>query len=404
MERQIVCVHVPKFEVALARLAHPALRTKPIAIAATHTARAIIREASPEAEQAGVVSGLSANQARQRCPSLHLMPPNPLHVAQAHHALLSSITPVAPVWEPVRPGQVFLDLTGTSRLFGATCDTAMRVERDLTQRTGLHAVAGIGTNKLVAQMATTVLTPPQLCDVRPGSEQAFLSPLPISAFPGLSGSQGAALRTILADLNLQAVQDLAEASLEALESVFGQWAIRLHQWVRGLDASPVLPPDRQPTFQCSHLFEPDTIELPSLLGGLSQLTDWLCHELRRHRHVCDRLTLIVRHGDHGITHRTQSLITPTQWEVEMFPFLQQLLRRCTLRRVRVRRLTIRANSFKPLPEQLSLFDTNGEAKPQATPRAHKLALALDSLRTRFGLKSVAFGRSYPAEPNRRIYQ
>ncbi len=399
-----MCIHIPKFEVALARLDNPSLHTKPVAIASTHTSHTMIREASLEAEEAGVFPGLPTDRARQRCPSLHLMPPNPLHVAQAHHVLLSTIRPVAPLWEPVKPGHVFLDLTGTSRLFGSTCDTTMRVERTVTQRTGLHAVAGIGTNKLVAQMATTVLTPPQLCDVCPGSEQAFLLPLPISAFPGLHGPQGASLRTILADLNIQAVQDLADATVEALEPVFGRWAIRLYQWVRGVDPSPVLLPDQRPTLQRSYLFEPDTIEMPCLLGGLSRLTDMLCHELRRHHHLCNRLTLTVHYSDQGITHRTRSLTTPTQWEVEMFPFLHKLLLRCLLRRVRVRSLTIRANSFRPPPQQLSLFDAHGETKPQEPPRAHRLALALDRLRARFGMKCIAWARSYPAEPNHRIYQ
>ncbi|MGD9851323.1 MAG: hypothetical protein AB7T38_08650 [Nitrospirales bacterium] len=267
MERQIVCLHIPKFEVALARLDNPSLQTKPVAIASTHTSHTMIREASLEAEEAGVFPGLPTDRARQRCPSLHLMPPNPLHVAQAHHVLLSTIRPVAPLWEPVKPGHVFLDLTGTSRLFGSTCDTTMRVEHTVTQPTGLHAVASIGTNKLVEQMATTVLTPPQLCDVRPGSEQAFLLPLPISAFPGLHGPQGASLRTILTDLNIQAVQDLADATVETMEPVFGRWAIRLYQWVRGVDPSPVLLPDQRPPLQRFYLFEPDTSRCPACSAG-----------------------------------------------------------------------------------------------------------------------------------------
>ncbi|MCA9463144.1 MAG: hypothetical protein KC590_13555 [Nitrospira sp.] len=86
------------------------------------------------------------------------MAPSSLKVAHAHQVLLSAIKSVTPLWEPVRPGHVFLDLSGTSRLFGSTCDTAVRVEREMARCTGLHAVARISTNKLVAQMATTVLT------------------------------------------------------------------------------------------------------------------------------------------------------------------------------------------------------------------------------------------------------
>lgn len=402
MERQIVCLRIPKLEVALARQEYPSLRTRPLAIASTHTSRAMIREASPEAEESGVFPGLPVDQAKQRCPSLHLLPPKPSRIAHIHRALLSAITPVAPVWEPAGPGQVFLDLSGTSRLFGAASDTTMRVERDVSRRTGLHAVAGIGTNKLVAQMATTVLTPPQLCDVLPGSEQAFLLPLPVSAFPGLHGPQGAALRTILTDLNLYAVQDLVDVTMEALEPVFGRWAPRLYQWARGMDPSPVLPPDRVPTLTQSHIFEPDTIELPCLLGGLSRLTDTLCRELRRQHHECSRLTLTVHYSDQSIVQRSRPLTTPTPWEVEMFPFLRHFFLQCFPRRIRVRRLTVRANSFRPPPQQLSLFDASGEGQVPMPPPAHRLAMALDRLHARFGTTIIRRGRSYPAKPNRRI--
>jgi DNA polymerase-4 len=144
MERQIVCFGIPRLAVALARLDDPTLCTRPVAVAFTHTSRAIIHEASIEAEEAGVVPGLQADQARRRCPSLRLVPPNPTRVAQAHHALVPFMTPIAPVWESFRPGHFYLDLTGTTRLFGATCDTTMRLERDVTSGLGLQAVAGIG--------------------------------------------------------------------------------------------------------------------------------------------------------------------------------------------------------------------------------------------------------------------
>lgn len=157
-----------------------------------------------------------------------------------------------------------------------------------------------------------------------------------------------------------------------------------------------------PTLQPSYLFKPDTIDILCLLCRLSGSIDMLCHELRRYRHLCNRLT--IRHSDQGIVHRTMSFTIPTQWEVKMFPFLHKLLLQCLLRRVRVRNLTIRANSFRPPPQQLSLFDAHGETKPQEPPRTHRLALALDRLRARFGMKCIAWARSYPAEPNHRIYQ
>ena len=397
MERQIVCFGIPRFAVALARLDDPTLQTRPVAIAFSHTSRAMIHEASPEAENAGVVPGLPVAQARRRCPSLRLISPNPPRVMQAHHALVPFIAPIAPVWESFRPGYFYLDLTGTTRLFGATCDTTMRLERDVSSGLNLQAVAGIGTNKLVAHMASSLLTPPQLCDVRAGSEQDFLSPLPISTLPGLRGPGGAALQTRLADLNLQTIGDVSDVSLDALEIVCGRWGHQLYQWARGIDCVPVVAPEASLSLTHSYLFEPDTIDHNRLIGGLSCLMDSLCHDLRRQHHLCHRLRLTLRYSDQLTVHRSSVLSTPTHWEVDMFPSAQALFRRCFQRRVRIRSLIIRSNSFCPPPEQLSLFPPHDSEEPQTQPRPHRLALALDRLHTRFGIKIIQWGRSRMAE-------
>jgi DNA polymerase IV len=397
MERQIVCLGIPRFEVALARLADPTLRTRPVAVATIHATRAIIREVSREAEDAGVVPGLPAERARQRCPSLQLVPPHPSRVARAHHALLPSITRIAPVWESSKPGHFFLDLTGTTRLFGTAGETTMRLERELAHRLGLQSVAGVGTNKLIAQMASCVVTPPQLCEVRAGSEQDFLRPLPVSTLPGLRNPQGTALQTTLAELNLQTIADLAALELDDLETVFGRWGQRLYHWARGIDSSPVSPSGTSSSLACSHLFEPDAIDQAQLLGGLSILIDTLCRDLRRQQHVGNRLTLILCYSDQQTVSRSCSLATPTHWEVEMFPSIRSLFRRCFQRRIRVRSLTIRSNRFRPPPEQLPLFPTEQEYGQQGQPpRPHRLALALDRLHTRFGMKVIQWGRSHMA--------
>ena len=105
----------------------------------------------------------------------------------------------------------------------------MRLERNVTSHLGLHSVARIWSNKLAAQMANSLLTPPQLCDVRPGFEQDFLSPLPVSTLHEIRDPQGIALRTYLANLNLQTTGDLRDVSLKALEAVCGRWSHRLYR-------------------------------------------------------------------------------------------------------------------------------------------------------------------------------
>jgi DNA polymerase-4 len=132
-----------------------------------------------------------------------------------------------------------------------------------------------------------------------------------------------------------------------------------------------------------------------LLAGLSTLVDALCRNLRRQHHVGNRLTLTIGYSDQQTVTRSCALATPTHWEVEMFPSIRSLFRRCFQRRVRIRSLIIRSNSFRPPPEQLSLFaQKNGDDPQEQPPRPHRLALALDRLHTRFGMKVIQWGRSH----------
>src|SRR6185437_13005972 len=127
MDRQIVCFAIPAVEVALAQLHDSRLRTRPVAIAPLNTARALIREVSSEATQAGITVGMSVDHARRVCPSLHVLAPNPLRVRNADESLLKVVASYAPVWERLQPGSFLMDVTGTGKLFGPASDVAAKV-------------------------------------------------------------------------------------------------------------------------------------------------------------------------------------------------------------------------------------------------------------------------------------
>ena len=157
-----------------------------MAIAPIHTPRPCLQDVSPEAQHDGLRPGMPVDLARRLCPSLRLLAPDPVRIQLAHRRLEDVVARFAPVWEPVRPGRLFLDLTGTGRLFGPAVDTAARIEREVTRSYGITGVLGVGSNKLISRVAAGLIQPPQLCDVRPGSEQTFLAPLPVTLLPGLS--------------------------------------------------------------------------------------------------------------------------------------------------------------------------------------------------------------------------
>lgn len=391
MDRHIVCLQIPAFRIVLARAADSALRSRPVAVAPTHTPRALIREISTEALREGLQIGIPVDLGRLICPGLKVIPPDTSLTLTAHRELQRHISSFAPTWESIKPGSLFLDLTGTTRLFGPPIDLAARISRELTQQQRWPSTIGLAGNKLVSQLAATTLgKPPQVLSIHPGSEQSFLAPLPTMVLPGLHRTYASRVWQRLEDVNLLTLGAITAVSLAHLQAILGTPANVLHDWAQGIDCSPVHPPIAQPVIERATHLDPDDVDDRVLLGRLYQLVEQICTTLRQQQRVCRLIMLTIRHSDH--VERTAEEILPqgTFWEVDLQPALTRLFYRCFNRRVRLTRMMLRVSRLEPPAQQLSLFD---ESDPLSLPRAHRLALALDQIRAKFGEQSLSWGRT-----------
>ncbi|HZS12142.1 MAG TPA: hypothetical protein VFA38_07815 [Nitrospirales bacterium] len=389
MSRHIACFEVPSLEIALARLRDRSLVDRPVAIAPAGM-RACLTEVSDEARQDGLLPGMPVAVARRLCPSARVLPPDPYAVQQADRAIWSVVARYAPAWEPFLPGHVFLDLTGTTRLFGAVSETAAKIERSVVAESGLTGLAGVGSSKLVARVASDLVPPSEVYEVWPGAERPFLAPLPIQMLPGVRTMHDRAVPRLLDDLNLQTVGDLAATPLRDLESAFGRWGPLLHQWAQGIDPTPVRPRAQQPRLEASMTLAADEIDDARIRYRLRELLDDLCRSLRRDQRVCRGLTLTLRHSDDVTATRSLPLPAPTCWAHELLPALETLYARAFTRRVRLRRLAVALERLVPAVHQLTLFPDDTPAR-RHTERAQRLALALDRVHARHGPQAIARG-------------
>ena len=353
MDRQIVCLAIPSFEVALTRLNDPSLRTRPLAIAPLNTSRSLLREVSLEAMRDGLYVGMPIEHAKRLCPTLHVFSPNPHRIHRANQSFLSVITRYAPVWEPYQPGSFMMDLTGTTRLFGSACDVAANAQRDILKQYHLDGVAGVGSNKLVAQTAATLVEPFELYEVRHGSEEFFMSPLSVRTLPGLHRPCMRKVLQRLDDLNLLTLGDVAESPLDALSLAIGDYADQLSRWAQGIDHAPVLHPATQPSLEETVTLEPDEVDDSVLLGKLLDAVQRLCRILRSQRRACTFLSLTIRYSDQVEVNRQERLTQETCWEVDLSSPLDALFQRCFRRRVRLRLMTVNMTGLTAYAEQAS---------------------------------------------------
>jgi len=385
MKRNILYIHIPAFPIAVARVRRPELRGRPVVVAIPHSERALVLCASPEARQARVYKGMPLGQARRRCPALVVCPPAPDLTARAFDALLAAAARYTPLWEPARPGHVYLDITGTGRLWGRAQDTARRLRREIGRGMDLTTAVGVAGNKMTARIASEILWSAGVCPVAPGREAAFLAPLRVDVVPGV----GACRRLLLEELGIRRVRQLAVMDLAHLALVFGPAADLIRERARGIDPTPVYPPAREPVLRKDILLTPDEQDDDRLLGRLYQLVEQCAAQLRQRDVHPRQAGLLVRYADQTEATRRLRLPRPSFWEPDLFAPLAALLPQACQRRVRVRLLRVWFRDFAPPDPQLKLF-----APP--TPAADRVARAiraLDRIRGRYGDNSIRWGRA-----------
>ncbi len=242
MDRSIVYLRVPAFQIAVERVCRAELRGRPLVIAPSGSERSLVQAASDEARQVGIRSGMRVKEALRICRDLKVLPPNLPLYARAEAAMLDILKRYTPFIEPQPAGSAYLDVTASVRLFGGAADIAWRAEEEIRRELRLDPSAGVAINKLVSGVAGRQSPPREFLQVPAGEERPFLAPLRVFLLPSVDR------RTYhkLLELNFRRIGELAKASPHHLEWVLGRKGRILHQQAKGEDFSPVIPPSSVP--------------------------------------------------------------------------------------------------------------------------------------------------------------
>src|ERR671929_967963 len=125
----IVCVLIPRFELAVAAGGREALAAGPVALAPEAGREQLIGEASAAAEAFGVRAGLRLGEALARCPTLRLVAPDPAGVADEWDRLVASLEGIGAAVEPGRPGVAWFDARGLRTIHGGRVEGVIAAAR-----------------------------------------------------------------------------------------------------------------------------------------------------------------------------------------------------------------------------------------------------------------------------------
>lgn len=389
-ERFIIHLNVADFAVAVERTIDCRLQKRPVVIAPEGAVRATVYDMSEEAYQNGIRKGMALKRALRYCRDAVVLPPHPERYEQAMADFLKYALPYSPLVEATDlQGHLFLDVTGTGKLFGPPPDLAWRIRKHVRAHMGFDPIWSVAPNKLIAKVATRVVKPTGEYIVSTGEETAFLNPLPLYLIPGIETED---VKRFL-DFNFTHTEQVVALSHTQLHVLFGKRSRDLYHAMRGIDPSPVLPAlQKKPVVHADHTFGNDTNDTRCVTRALYGLVEKTGAGLRQRGMATGRMQFVLGYSDGKRVIRQVSIRPASAVDSCLFAAAKRTLRQAWKRRVRVRYLRLSCSRLTfPPPAQRMLFDRH-EKKDR---RKERLTPVLDTIRNRFGHSAVRFAFTLP---------
>ncbi len=293
MERQVVHINIARFMCAVEELDDRALRGVPFVVAPPGAGRAVALDVSGIAWREGARRGMPLALVRARVRGVRVIAPRFDAYARAEKELYARAARYSPLVERLPGAHLYVDITGTGRLFGRPVDLAARLRREIIESTGLDPITALAANKLVSKVATRVVRPLGFAAVPPGEERGFLAHQEVGILPGV----GMRIGSRLALLGIRDIGELAGLTDMESSGALGPRGTVLRNAARGIDAAPVMGEGARALIRASCAFDNDTVDVEELRARLWGLVQEAGTRLRAENLDSSRMELEIVYTD-----------------------------------------------------------------------------------------------------------
>lgn len=228
--KAILHLDMDAFYVNVHILHHPQDSGIPLVVGGRPDQRGVVSSASYEARKLGIRSAMPTSRALRLCQHLKIVPTDWGSIRECSRQVMSVLTPFGAL-EQISVDEAYIDLTDHDdpQATAAQIKTAVKAE------TSLPCSVGLASSKLVAKVASDHDKPEGFTIVLPGTEAAFMAPLPTRAIWGI----GPRTAERLAAQGIQTCGQLAAADVHALKVVLGRQAGDFIRRAKGIDGRQV---------------------------------------------------------------------------------------------------------------------------------------------------------------------
>lgn len=353
------------------------LRTIPSAVGGDISRRhGIILARSIPAKKYGVQTGEPVTDAVRKCPELKLVPPNYGLYEKNSKAFMEILKKYTDKIEQYSIDEAFMDMTGTTLLFGSPVIAATSIKDEIKRTLGFTVNVGISDKKLLAKMASDFKKPDLVHTLFTEDIQKKMWPLPVRDLFFV----GSASEKKLHSIGIRTIGDLANADPAALKAVLKKHGEIIRNFANGQDVSFVeSEPADNKGYGNSTTIAFDVTDAACARLVLLSLAETVGRRLRKDGARIETVSVSIRFHDLNTVSHQSVLPAATNITKEIFDtacrLFDELWDGTPIRHLGIH--TSRA-SMDDAARQLSLFDTTDYEKLE------KLDRAVDSIREKFG--------------------
>ena len=385
-ERVILHSDLNNFYASVECLYHPEYRGKPLAVLGDPEARhGIVLAKNYEAKAYGVQTGDPMWMAQKKCPDIVFVPPH-YDLYMKHSKLIREIySEYTDKVEPYGLDECWLDVSGSTMLFGSGEDIANEIRKRVKFELGVSVSVGVSFNKIFAKLGSDLKKPDATTVIESNRFKEIVWPLPVKELLYV----GRATHAKLKRKGIFTIGDLANSNPDNLRFWLGKMGVVLWQFANGLDTSPVSNIGAKSLIKTvgnSTTAPRDLITDEDIKITLMVLSESVSARLREYGFICRTVQIGIRDNELEWFERQGKLEIPNRTAKSIFELAFSLFKKHTNGKP-IRCLSVRACDLEPVDFiQLSLLPDVAKLQKQ-----EELEAAMDTLRNRFGHFSVQKG-------------
>lgn len=353
------------------------IRTIPSVIGGDEEKRhGIVLAKSPVAKKFGIVTAETLYQARKKCPSVKVYPPDYHYYSEMSKKMFEYISQYSPDIEKFSIDECFVDMSGTHYLYDNLIDLAYKIKDEIHSKFGFTVNVGIGNNKLCAKMASDFEKPDKVHTLFDNEIKEKMWPLPVNDLLFVGKKTSAKL----IQMGFNTIGDVAQANPQLLTKEFKTYGMEIWNRANGIDDSIVdSTTHKHKSISVSWTLEKDSDDIDLIKKVLLKQVDEVGRSLRRQNMYATVVAVTIKTYDFVSFSKQISLSNPINSNDEIYDAVLNVLYKAwnfeLIRNIGVRLSNLTENRVL----QNELFEENNKSDNK-----EKVQKAIDKIKDKYG--------------------